>query len=360
MDFTMEKVHVLVFFGGNSSEYEISCVSAASIVDGLEALGHTVHKMGITRTGSWRLYTGSTDKMRNDTWHNPEECAPALLSPDTISKGVLCMQDGVLEVIPIDVVFPALHGRNGEDGTVQGLFELAEIPYVGCDVLASAACMDKVVANTLFEAAGIAHTPWISFSKKELEKVDTILPKIKEKLQYPIFVKPAVGGSSVGITKAKNDKELRAAIELATQYDKKILFEQGVEGKEVECAVIGNDELFGTLPGEVDSCNEVYDYEAKYQSGDESKLYLPARLPQEKLEEVQSIALKAYKVMGCTGLSRVDFFVEKDTQRVLLNEINTLPGFTNISMYSKLMEMSGVSFGDVLEKLLVLALERNA
>lgn len=356
----MEKLHVLVFFGGNSSEYEISCVSAASIVDGLEALGHTVHKMGITRTGSWRLYSGSTDKMRNDTWHTPEECAPALLSPDTISKGVLCMQDGVLEVIPIDVVFPALHGRNGEDGTIQGLFDLAEIPYVGCGVLASAACMDKVVTNTLLEAAGIPHTPWIYFSSTELEKFDKILPKIKEKLQYPIFVKPAVGGSSVGITKAKSDKELATAVELAVRYDNKVLFEQGVEGKEVECAIIGNEELFGTLPGEIDSCNEVYDYEAKYQSGDGSKLYLPARLPQQKLEEVQEIALKAYRAMGCTGLSRVDFFVENDTQRVLLNEINTLPGFTNISMYSKLMEMAGISFGELLEKLLSLALERNA
>lgn len=355
----MERLHIAVIFGGNSSEYEISCLSAVSVIEGLESQGHTVHPIGITRSGSWRLYSGPVEKIKDGTWHNAEDCAPAVLSPDNAVRGISCMRDAVLEIIKIDVIFPVLHGKNGEDGTVQGLFELAEIPYVGCGVLASAACMDKAVANTFFDAAGIAHTPWFSLGNAELSDFDVVKAMVKEKLKYPIFVKPAVGGSSVGISKVKNEEELENALKLAKQYDSKVVFEQGVVGKEVECAVLGNDVLFSSLPGEVESCNEVYDYEAKYQSGDSSKLYLPARLEEEKLFEVRDLALKAYKVLGCEGLSRVDFFVENTTGKVLINEINTMPGFTNISMYAKLMEMSGIPFEELLEKLLILALERE-
>lgn len=355
----MEKMHVTVLFGGASSEYEISCLSAFSVIEGLETLGHTVHKIGITRSGSWRLYEGPTSKIKDATWHEAEYCVPATVSPDALMQGFLCMREAVLEIVKTDVFFPVLHGRNGEDGTVQGLLDLAQIPYVGCGVLASAACMDKVAANTFFDAVKIPQAAWMWLSAKKAKEFETSLPFIKEKLSYPIFVKPSVGGSSVGISKAKDDEELKQAILLAAKHDSKIVFEQSIVGKEVECAVIGNDAPFSSLPGEVESCHEVYDYEAKYQSDGESKLHLPARISKKKQEEVRDLAVKAYEALGCEGLSRVDFFVENETEEVLINEINTMPGFTSISMYAKLMEMSGVPFGELLNKLLELALERK-
>ncbi|MDL2324581.1 D-alanine--D-alanine ligase [Ruminococcaceae bacterium OttesenSCG-928-A16] len=354
----MEKQRIAILFGGNSSEYEVSCLSGAAVAEGLAELGHTVHKIGITKAGRWFLYTGQTENMRDGSWEQDPTCLPAFISPDTGTHGIVCNRGGKLETIELDVVFPVLHGRNGEDGTVQGLLELAEIPYVGCGVLASAMCMDKAAANTVFDAEGIPHAPWLALTRRQTEDFAAVLRTVKEKLHYPIFVKPAVGGSSVGITKVKTDKELQEALALAALHDDKIVFEQGISGQEVECAVLGNQTLFSSLPGEIESCNEVYDYEAKYQSGGASKLFLPAKLPQHKLEEVRDLALRAYAALGCTGLSRVDFFVEHGTEKVMISEINTLPGFTSISMYAKLMEMSGVTFAELLTKLLALALER--
>lgn len=354
----MKKPQVLILFGGNSSEHEVSCISGASVADGLVAAGYKTQKIGITKVGQWLLYPGPTQNMADGSWQKDPACVPAFISPDTTVRGVICLQNGKAELLHPDVVFPVLHGRNGEDGTLQGLLDLSGIPYVGCGTLSSATCMDKAVANTLFDAAGIAHTPWLALTRAQAQDFAQVLRIVTEKLAYPIFVKPSVGGSSVGISKAKNNNELRAAVELAFLHDDKVVFEQGVDGHEVECAVLGNDVLFSSLPGEVESCNEVYDYEAKYQSGDASKLYLPARLPQQKLEEVRNMALKAYAALGCAGLSRVDFFVERESGRVMLNEINTLPGFTSISMYSKLMDMSGVPFNELLDKLIALALER--
>lgn len=354
----MEKLRLAILFGGNSSEHEVSCISGASVAEGLLALGHQIYKIGITKTGRWLWYLGPEENMRNGSWEKDPGCVPAILSPDSETHGLVVNRRGVQEIIRLDAVFPVLHGRNGEDGTVQGLLDLAGIPYVGCGVLASAMCMDKAVANTLFDAAGIPHTPWLALRRSETRDFAQVLRAVKEKLAYPIFVKPAVGGSSMGITKVKNDEELRAAVDLAARHDDKIVFEQGVTGQEVECAVLGNEELFASLPGEVESCNEVYDYEAKYQSDGASKLYLPAKLPQQKLEEVRDLALQAYAALGCTGLSRVDFFVEQAGGRVLINEINTLPGFTSISMYAKLMEMTGVEFPQLLEKLLELGFKR--
>ena len=353
----MAKTRVALIFGGVSSEYEISCISGAAICDNLSPDKYEVFKIGITQKGRWLLYPGGTDAMRNGTWHESADCAPAFISPDRTSRGIVTSHGDAFDVVKIDVAFPALHGRNGEDGTIQGLFELAGIPYVGCGVLASAACMDKALANAMFDACGIVQTPWLTASVDDITDTEQLEAAIEEEIGYPLFVKPSVGGSSVGITKVKRPEDLQDALLLAAAHDTKILLERAVDGMEVECAVLGNRELQVTYPGEIVPCNEIYDYEAKYKSGSASKLYIPARLPQEKLAEVRDIAERAYRAMGCEGMARVDFFVESGTGRVLLNEINTIPGFTTISMYPKLMEHAGVPFPDLCDRLVELAFE---
>ena len=354
----MAKTKVAVLFGGVSSEHEVSRVSAAAIVDHIPAHEYDVVKIGITKRGRWLLYPGGTDEMRDGTWSESPDCVPAILSPDRLTHGMVLHHGTVFDAVKLDLVFPVLHGRNGEDGTVQGLLDLSGIPYVGCGVLSSAACMDKATTCKLLERAGIPHAAWVEATREEVADFDSLLPRLLQKLQYPIFVKPSVGGSSVGITKTHNADELRSAAALAGAHDKKILFEQGITGQEVECAVLGNKELIATLPGEIISCNEIYDYAAKYETGDASRLLIPADLPPEKLEEVRALALRAYRELGCEGLARVDSFVEKGTGRVFLNEINTLPGFTPISMYPKLLEADGISFSQLVCRLMELALQR--
>lgn len=354
----MAKTRIAVLFGGVSSEHEISCISAAAVIQHLPEDKYEVLKVGITQNGRWLLYPGPVEHIKSGQWSEFADNVPAFISPDRPNHGLVANHDGNLDLLKVDVVFPVLHGRNGEDGTVQGLLDLAGIPYVGCNLLSSAICMDKAIANQTFEAAGIPHTPWLAAHRQELGDVEAILACLAGKIEFPLFVKPAVGGSSVGISKVKTPQDLQEAMMLAGTHDSRIVFEQAVDGLEVECAVMGNKTLMCTLPGEIESCNEVYDYEAKYQSGDASRLYLPARLPRPKLEEVRDIALKAYRAAGCSGLARVDFFVENQTGRVLLNEINTMPGFTPISMYPKLMEMEGIPFAQLVDKLIDLAFER--
>ena len=261
-------------------------------------------------------------------------------------------------LVQLDAVFPVLHGKNGEDGTVQGLLELAGIPYVGCGVLASAVCMDKAVANTLLDAAGIPRCEWDWAWKSDCGDFDPLEARLAPKLGYPMFVKPANAGSSVGISKAADREGLRRAIQVALAEDDKVVFERFVEGQEVECAAIGN--LGGestTRPGEILAGDEFYTYEDKYKNG-VSRTLIPAHLSEEKLDEVKELARRAYRVLGCSGLARCDFFVEKDTGRVLLNELNTLPGFTAISMYPKLMEAAGVPLPQLVTRLVGLALDR--
>ncbi len=355
----MAKTRVALIFGGVSSEHEISCISAAAIAEQLDADEYEIYKIGITKKGRWLLFPGAAERIADGSWEQSPDCVPATLSPDRTTRGIITNHQGVYDVVKIDVVFPVLHGRNGEDGTIQGLLELSGIPYVGCDVLSSAACMDKSIANQIFDSNGLAQAKWLSFRRRELPDFDDIAKEVVAKMEFPIFVKPAVGGSSVGITKVKNADELQAAMQLACTHDDTIVFEEGVVGQEVECAVLGNKQLTVSLPGEIVSCNEIYDYEAKYQSGDASQQYLPARLSEEKLNEVRDMAKKTYEAMGCTGLARIDFFVEEDTERVLINEVNTMPGFTTISMYPKLMEMTGIPFSQLCDRLIALALERG-
>ncbi len=352
------KLRVAVIFGGMSSEHAISCLSAAAIVEHLDCEQFEVLKLGITKKGNWLMYPGDTQGMRDGSWERFADCVPAFISPDRTTHGIVANHDGRFDVVKIDVAFPALHGRWGEDGTVQGLLALSGIPYVGCNVLCSAVAMDKAFANLIFEAHSLPHTPWMAIDRRSTADFESILFRMREVMDYPVVVKPAVGGSSIGVSLVNDDEELRSSIQLAMAHDKTILLEKAVKGAEVECAVLGCGELLVSVPGEIVSCKETYDYEAKYESGDASKLYIPARLDEKTQRQIQDMALCAYRSLSCEGLARVDFFVREEDGCVLLNEVNTLPGFTAISMYPKLMEHMGVSFGTLLERLIGLALER--
>ena len=355
------KIRVALLFGSCSSEHEVSCVSAAAWADALATMPdrYEVILVGITKQGRWLKYSGSTEGMRSGSWEQDASCVPCVLSPDRSDHGLLVHSANGYELLPVDVVAPILHGKNGEDGTIQGLLELAAIPYVGCGVLASAACMDKAVANTIMDAYHVPHCHWCSAVRAEAEtQRSTLLTRVENRLPYPIFVKPANAGSSVGITKAHDRDELKAAIRLALANDRKVVFEAFVDGHEVECAVIGSDPAVSTRPGEILAGAEFYTYDDKYKNG-VSQVVIPAKLPEEKLDEVKTYAAMAYTALGCEGLARCDFFVEKNTGRVLINEINTFPGFTPISMYPKLMEHEGIPVPALIDRLIALALERT-
>ncbi len=356
----MSKLKVAVVFGGVSSEYEVSLLSASSIIENIPEDKYEVIQIGITKKGRWMYYPGPVDLIRNGEWETYADCVPAIISPDRTTKGIVKFDGKTATIQKIDVIFPVLHGKNGEDGTIQGLFALSGIPYVGCNVLASAMCMDKAVTNTMLDHAGIARAAWDFATKTELADFDAVEQRVAAKLGYPIFVKPANAGSSVGVSKAVNKDALREAVNLALANDEKVVFERTVTGKEVEVAVMGmrDDIPFASIPGEIVPSNDFYDYEAKYVSGTSSE-YIPARVEEPVLEEVRAIAAKAYSTMGCTGLTRIDFFVEKDTGAILLNELNTLPGFTAFSMYPKLMNASGIPYSELIDKLITMAFART-
>lgn len=258
----------------------------------------------------------------------------------------------------IDVVFPVLHGCNGEDGTIQGFLELMGIPYVGCGVLSSAVGMDKVYAKIIFEKAGIPQADYLYFTRKEIAKESLdIVQKVEEKFSYPVFVKPSNAGSSVGVSKAGDRDELLKALDYAAKYDRKVMVEEFINGREVECAVLGNDEPMASTVGEIVPSNDFYDYKAKYIDN-KSKILIPADLPKDVMEKIRKYAVRAFKALDCSGLSRVDFFVHRETMDIYLNEINTMPGFTDISMYPVLWEEAGISYGELIEKLIDLAIER--
>lgn len=352
----MSKQTAVLLFGGASSEHEISCLSASCWAEHLDSSHYDVYYVGITKQGQWLLFRGQPSAIKDGSWQQGD-VTPCVLSPDSTHHGLILLEETPV-VLHVDVVLPILHGKNGEDGTVQGLLELSGIPYVGCGVLASAVCMDKAVANTLLDAAGIARCEWDwAWGIDVLNNFDILCSRLEKKLGWPIFVKPANAGSSVGISKANNPQELKKAIEIAYAEDKKIVFERFVEGQEVECAVIGNHCPTATLPGEILASQDFYTYDDKYISGT-SRTQIPANLSQKQLEQVQQQAVKAYKALGCEGLTRADFFVEKGTGAILVNELNTLPGFTAISMYPQLMAHYGTPLPELLEQLIQLALER--
>ncbi len=352
----MDKKTIGILFGGVSSEHDISTISAKGIISNIDKEKYNLVLLGITKNGEWYLFDDDVNMLPNDEWLNSKSLKKAFISPDTSIHGVVT-EDG--EKIYLDAVFPVLHGKNGEDGTMQGLLQLAQIPFVGCDSTSSGVCMDKGVTNAVLDANNIAQAKWYSFSQYDYNKdSETCLNEAIEKLGFPIFVKPANAGSSVGISKATNKEELIKGIEIAFKEDKKVVLEEFVDGFEVECAVLGNEEPIAAEVGRVLAAAEFYDFDAKYNNP-ESKTLIPADLPKEKRDEVRAAALKAYKALGCEGLSRVDFFVRKEDEKILLNEINTIPGQTPISMYPKLFEVVGVPYKELIDRLIELAFARG-
>lgn len=352
------KKTVLVLFGGCSSEHEISRLSAATMLRNLSREKYEPVTVGITKSGRWFLTSATPEEIENGQWENCRGNRTAFLSPDRSVRGLVVMEQEGTRVLPVDVVLPALHGKNGEDGTVQGLLQLSGLPFVGCAARASAVCMDKAVTHTLLTAARVkqANYLWLYAVNYETgaEKVKT---RVRERLGYPVFVKPANAGSSVGVSKVTREEDLDAAMAKAAHEDDKILIEEAIEGQEVECAVLGNDKPEAApMVGEIAASAEFYDYDDKYISGT-SQLYLPAHLDPEVAEEIRRTACRAYRMLGCQGLARVDFFV-RGGKEVILNEINTMPGFTAISMYPKLWESCGVSCTALLDRFIGLALER--
>lgn len=354
----MQKKSIAVIFGGRSSEHEVSRISASYVINNIPTDKYDIITIGITKDGKWLMYNGNTEKIADGSWEYDSSNKTAFISPDPSVKGIIVMDGSDREVIKLDCVFPVLHGKNGEDGTIQGLLELAEIPYVGCGVLASADCMDKIVTNVILNYAGVeqAEFTWF-YSYDYFKDPDKYISEVENRLKYPVFVKPANAGSSVGISKASNREELKNAVIKAAKEDGRILIEENISGKEVECAVLGNNEPFASIPGQIAPAAEFYDYDAKYNNS-ESQLFIPAKISDKLAEKVRQTAARVYHILGCTGLSRVDFFVTDDG-RVLLNEINTLPGFTSISMYPKLMDASGIKGSDLIEKLIEFAFERT-
>lgn len=356
----MDMTKALVLFGGVSSEHEVSCVSASLVLANIPRDKYTVYALGITKTGEWLLYEGDPSLLPADKWLESGCCTKAVLSPDHSDHGLLVFRETEIEKIHIDVVFPVLHGKNGEDGTMQGLLEISGIPYVGSDTRASAMCMDKAVTNLVADVAGIAQVAWLSTTQMAYEKnPDAFHAQVAEKLGFPVFVKPANAGSSVGISKVKTEAALAGALQTALAHDKKIVVEAAAQDVlEAECAVIGNDEPMASVVGGILPSAEFYDYDAKYNDAD-SALQIPADITLAQQQLVRETAVRIFTLLGCSGLSRVDFFVEKETGRVLFNEINTIPGFTDISMYAKLLEQSGVPYPKLLDRLFKLAQEKK-
>lgn len=350
------KLNLGIVFGGRSGEHEVSLVSATSVINSLDKAKYNIIPIGITKEGRWFAGRGVMEALKSGK--TPPANQEIIISPDPTRKGFIKFGDANRQVSPLDAVFPVLHGTFGEDGTIQGLFELASIACVGAGVLASSVGMDKIIQKELLGQAGIKVAPSIWFLSKEYERNQSAIVKdVEVKLGYPCFIKPSNLGSSVGITKAHNQKELKNAITDAARYDRRVLVEKGIEGaREIELSVLGNDEPKISCPGEVIASNEFYDYDAKYVDG-KSKTIAPADLPANVTKKIQETALKAFRATDCAGMARIDFLVAKND--FYLIEVNTIPGFTSISMYPKLWEASGLPYSKLLDELISLAIERH-
>lgn len=353
----MRKKQICVLFGGMSPEHGISEISAASVIQNLDKSKYDLHTVGITESGEWFLYDGDAKSIPDGEWEkDPAKLKRAVLSPDTRDHGLLIFDGDKVSNQYIDAVFPVLHGSGGEDGTIQGLLELACIPYVGFGVAASANGMDKTLSKLVFAAAGINQADWVVV--KSADDIENKIDEIENRLGYPCFVKPAGTGSSVGIGKAFDRKSLREAVDNALKYDRKVLVEEHIDGHEVECAVLGDiSDAKGTDIGEIVPTVEFYDFDAKYRD-DSTKLLIPADVEEDIRKEVTLQAVKAFHAIDGQGMARVDFFVRNSDNSIILNEINTIPGFTGISMYPKLWQHEGMSYSGLLDKLLELAEKR--
>ena len=372
----MSKKNLAVIFGGRSSEHEVSCISVVTVAKAVDTEKYNIYLIGITKEGSW-LRAADISQIEDGSWRESKE--RAFISPDT--KGELIIdENGNNTYIKLDVIFPVLHGKYGEDGTIQGLFELSKIPYVGCGVLASAVGMDKVYTKIIVDDLGITQADYVLVRAEEVfladgsiqagadsvkaaderdVSMDDLVLRVESKLSYPVFIKPSKAGSSQGVSKAHDRQELIDGLRLAAKHDTKILVERNIVGREIECAVMGtavSPKASGV--GEILAAAEFYDFDAKYSNA-ESKTIISPELPEGKAEEIRQAAMKIFSAVDGYGLARVDFFLEKETNRVIFNEINTLPGFTSISMYPMLFAEAGLSIEEQLEKQIELALVRR-
>ena len=355
----MDKINVCILFGGISPEHKVSLRSAESVLNNINKEKYTVLPVGITPEGKWILFGGSDYSMLPaGTWDSHPGNCPAAVSP-VRGQGLLCFEGDGVTTRKIDVAFPVMHGENCEDGAMQGLLQMAGIPYVGPHVAASAVSMDKTLTKLVVDHAGVPQAAWQLVRRSDLSRrKEAMLDLLEERFDYPMFVKPAGTGSSVGVSKAANREALAEALESAAKYDDKVLVEEFIHGREIEVAVMGNENPVASICGEIDSGADFYDYDAKYIT-DTSTAYIPARIPEDVQENVREQAVKVYSAIGCQGLSRVDFFVTFEGNRVVFNEINTLPGFTSISMYPKLFAASGIPYSRLIDELLKLALEAH-
>lgn len=354
-----KKLSVLILFGGISSEHEVSCASAASIIKNIDKEKYEIYNVGITKQGNWFLTSSPASDIRDGMWEDDKNNRKVHISFDREKRGILIEKDGRFEAVRIDVVFPVLHGKNGEDGTMQGLLQIAGLPFVGSDTAASAESMDKAATKAVVEkAGGVYQADALIVYRGEFDKnSEGVVRKIAGyfKGKFPLFVKPSNAGSSVGITKIKHEEEIEKALMTAFAEDGKVLVEEGIDGREMEIAVLGNENAKASRIGEIFAANEFYDYNAKYEN-EASHTEIVTDLSPEKEKEMRDTAVRVYDIMGCRGLSRVDFFLQKDG-RIIFNEINTLPGFTDISMYPKLWEATGLKYRELIDEIIRLALE---
>ncbi|WP_343210740.1 D-alanine--D-alanine ligase family protein [Anaerolentibacter hominis] len=351
----MEKKSIAVLFGGQSSEHEVSLISAGTIIANIDKEKYQVLLIGITKEGRW-LKADRAEDIPTGAWK--ESTVSAAILPDAQKKCAILMENGGVTEVKLDVVFPVLHGLCGEDGTIQGLLELAGIPYVGCGVVASGVSMDKFFTKVIADSLGIRQARYVPVLAEQFGEMERIVKDVEEKLGYPVFIKPSNAGSSRGVSKAHNREELTSGLHMAAEHDRKILVEETISGRELECAVLGGrDQVMATGVGEILAAADFYDYEAKYHSA-ESKTVLSPELPGDAAEEIRQTAMAVFRAVDGFGLSRVDFFLENGTNQVVFNEINTMPGFTGISMYPMLWEAEGVSKPELVERLIDLAFER--
>ncbi|MDD4688602.1 MAG: D-alanine--D-alanine ligase [Eubacteriales bacterium] len=344
----MSKLNVCVLFGGVSSEHDVSLITAKGIIDNLDREKYNVYPVGITKDGRWLMYSGDSEGIPSNSWL--KEGRKAIISPDRIDGGLIT-DDGLIK---IDVVYLALHGKNGEDGTIQGLLEIAGIKYTGAGVLSSALCMDKAMTKVFLGGFGIPQAEMLLFINKA---PDDMVEQVEGKFTYPVFVKPSNGGSSCGAYKVRSREQLISSVNSAFEYDTKVMVEEYINAYEVECGILGNEETNAGSLSKIVIESETYDYETKYTPGMAFN-EIPAKIPQDKTQEVVALAKKIYTCLDASGYGRVDFFMEKATGKILFNELNSLPGFTPFSAYPGMWEDKGVSFSQLLDKIITLALDK--
>ncbi|MCF0150185.1 MAG: D-alanine--D-alanine ligase [Firmicutes bacterium] len=367
----MSKFRLGILFGGKSSEHEVSLRSATAVIENADKTKYDIVMIGITKEGRWLLYDGDVKHLADGSW---QQLAEKALAEDPVKYGFCVFGTGSRQLKDmVDFIFPVMHGQNAEDGSIQGLLQLADIPYAGCGITGSALCMDKCFAKQICDACGIPQTPYVTLTAADLTGMETVVPnspyasrvhdrlseklsEINEKLRYPLFVKPANMGSSVGISKVDRPEDLQAALQLAASYDSRIVVEQGVQGRELEVAVMGNRHVFACEVGEIKAAETFYSYDAKYNNA-QSQTIVGAKLSPDKMSRIRSLAERAYSVLGCEGFARVDFFLDEEGN-FLLNEINTLPGFTSISMFPMLAQAYGFTYAELIDKIVELGLER--